>query len=146
MHIYLFSESWLLSYIIVKSFIYTITLLGVELDVLKHFFLIFLTSLSHTNKYLKENPVDVHIGSIFLALMIPVAKYPLLHIHSTHLSLLTSKFLSIGPLNLYYIVNNLCLFSGNDRIESLEGILERYCSKCGSFCPISVNGHSPSII
>lgn len=56
MHIYLFSESWLLSYIIVKSFIYTITLLGVELDVLKHFFLIFLTSCITYKQIFKRKP------------------------------------------------------------------------------------------
>lgn len=50
-------------------------------------------------------------------------------------------------LNLYYIVNNLPLFSGNDRIESLEGALEPWSSVCGSFCPISVNSfESPSLV
>ena len=47
MHIYFLSVFWLLDYVIVKSFIYTNTLLVVGLNVLKHSFFNFPHSLYH---------------------------------------------------------------------------------------------------
>lgn len=97
MHIYLLSESWLLDYVIVKSFIYTITLLVVGLDILKHFLSYFPHILYHTQTNIQKKTLLMYNRKHFSSPDDPSGKVSssvrLFH----HLSFLTSNFLALDP-------------------------------------------------